>query len=253
LDGDTLLVADHGNDRVQRFDLLGQPLGVLGAPVSATHVLSRPVDVAVGPDGAVFVADTGHLRVARLTTDGADGGGWGGPGAGPGGFDEISAVAASADGRVYALDASLDRVQAFASEHATTWRVEAYDGEWLSEAPVIVTDTAQLDVRWGYDRPPGVPSWVDVRSVRATRHEPGAGEHELALNSVGGVRLWAGERLLVDEWYDRSVVETVTATLPTGGALLRLEYRKLTGPLRVGLQVTRLDDERRLLLPLALR
>lgn len=76
-----LWVADRGNNRVLRFRrpvdqegriradvVLGQPgfVSSLSAAVSASS-LSSPSDVALGPDGGVFVADTGNHRVLQYS------------------------------------------------------------------------------------------------------------------------------------------------------------------------------------------
>jgi hypothetical protein len=254
LDNDTLLVADEGNDRVQRFDLFGQPLGVLGAPIDATVVVSRPVDVAAGLDGAVYVADVGHHRVARLASDGDERGGWGGRGSGPGQFDEISALAASASGLVFALDAELDRLQAFAPSHAATWRVERYANRWLAEAPVAVSDTERVAFLWG-EGEVSSDAWESPGplSIRAVRHVAEAGPHAFTVESVGGARLWVGERLLVDRWVDIDVTDTVTHTLPTGGARVRLEFGASSRPASVRLDVEPAGGPARVMLPLAVR
>jgi hypothetical protein len=79
-DDGIIYLADAGAHRVYRVDGdLGQVTVALGtgtagmAPDGATAALSRtdtPVDVAVGPDGAVYVAERRNHRVVRLDPDG---------------------------------------------------------------------------------------------------------------------------------------------------------------------------------------
>jgi len=82
-----LWVADRGNNRVLRFRrpvdqegriradvVLGQPgfVSALSAAVSASS-LSSPADVALGPEGSVFVADSGNNRVLQYAPDPTNG------------------------------------------------------------------------------------------------------------------------------------------------------------------------------------
>ena len=67
-----LIVADRGGNAIRRYD------GVIGAPLSSITegadgwggALDRPVDVAVGPDDALYVANFGPSSVLRLASDG---------------------------------------------------------------------------------------------------------------------------------------------------------------------------------------
>ncbi len=74
-----LLIADRGNGRLRRIDASGmistiagtggsQSSGDGGPAVEAS--LDKPVDVAVGPDGSVFVAELGGHRIRRIGRDG---------------------------------------------------------------------------------------------------------------------------------------------------------------------------------------
>jgi DNA-binding beta-propeller fold protein YncE len=58
-----IYVADWGNNRIQRFDRDGRPLGSFGGPGRAPGEMATPWDVAVGPDGRLYVADYGNHRV----------------------------------------------------------------------------------------------------------------------------------------------------------------------------------------------
>ena len=229
-----LLVADHENNRIQRFDPTGTLLGLWGGSPDSHGPLSLPSDVAVAPDGTVVVADTGHHRIGRFTSDGLEIGGWGGEGTGHGLFRDLSAVAVAPDGIVYGLDADHDRVQVFGPAFSQTWRAELYANPWLTEAPKVISDTTSIDFDWGM-RPPHPDIGAGPFSARFERHLRAAGEYTFTVEATGGVRLWSGGRLLVDRWSGARVTETVTHTAALGGDRVRLEYRGAEGPSAVKL------------------
>jgi DNA-binding beta-propeller fold protein YncE len=99
--------------------------------VSAT--LSAPRGLAVDARGTVYVADTGHNRVAVIDESGKLVRSWGTKGTRPGEFATVEDVAVGADGRIYVLDSGVPRVQVFA---ANGTRATTFDGgrAWCSPA-----------------------------------------------------------------------------------------------------------------------
>ncbi len=75
----TLYIADSGNNRVRRVGTDGiitsvagngtQGFGGDGGPASNAS-LNNPQDIAIGPDGSLYIADTGNNRVRRVRPDG---------------------------------------------------------------------------------------------------------------------------------------------------------------------------------------
>ena len=68
--------------------------------------------VAFGPDGTIYVLDTGNTRVERFRPDLTFIDAWGSFGSGPGQFVEPTGIASDVAGRIYVVDSRLD-VQVF--------------------------------------------------------------------------------------------------------------------------------------------
>jgi uncharacterized protein (TIGR03663 family) len=67
-----LLVADSGNNRIQKLSRDGQPIAVWGGPDAGDGPgqFRQPCGVAEGPDGSVYVADTWNHRIQKLDPEG---------------------------------------------------------------------------------------------------------------------------------------------------------------------------------------
>jgi DNA-binding beta-propeller fold protein YncE len=123
---DLVWLVDRDAHQLVACDTLGRPqltIGErhrprLGAP------FNHPTDVAVGPNGDLYVADGyGNSAVHRFTADGVWQQTWGTPGAGPGQFTTPHAVRVMADGRVLVADRENNRVEVFSAGGAylTEW------------------------------------------------------------------------------------------------------------------------------------
>lgn len=95
----------------------GKLLKTLGTPgepgCDATH-FNRPTDVAITPDGQVFVTDGyGNARVVHLDAEGKYVKSWGKLGTGPGEFNLPHSIVVDSQGRLYVADRNNARVQVF--------------------------------------------------------------------------------------------------------------------------------------------
>jgi len=84
-----------------------------GKPGKEEGQLNAPKGLAVGPDGNLYVADSGNHRVQVFDRQGHFVRGWGQPGSGPGEFQEPWGLAVAQDGTVYVADTWNHRVQVF--------------------------------------------------------------------------------------------------------------------------------------------
>jgi uncharacterized protein (TIGR03663 family) len=88
---------------------------VYGKTADGRPVLTDPKNVAVGPDGRIYVVEGKPARVTVFNADGSYSASWGGPGQGDGQFQEPWGIAVAPDGNVYVADTWNHRVQYFDS------------------------------------------------------------------------------------------------------------------------------------------
>ncbi len=107
--------------RVIKFSPDGEILMTLGTAGEAgdpPNRLTRPADVAVAPNGDIFVAE-GHssdespARISKFDSDGNFLMSWGELGSGPGEFRTAHALAFDSQGRLFVADRGNNRVQIF--------------------------------------------------------------------------------------------------------------------------------------------
>jgi DNA-binding beta-propeller fold protein YncE len=92
-------------------------LGKAGVAGAGPDTFNGPCDVAIAPNGDIFVAD-GHgndtnARVVKLTKDGKFIKAWGKKGSGPGEFDTLHSIAMDSKGRIFIADRGNSRIQIF--------------------------------------------------------------------------------------------------------------------------------------------
>jgi uncharacterized protein (TIGR03663 family) len=96
---------------------------VLGNAGSGDGQFSTPRAIAIGPDGLLYVADSGNNRIQVLDAEGNFVQTWGSAGSGLGQFQEPWGIAVSDAGRVYVADTWNHRIQVFDREgnFLSTW------------------------------------------------------------------------------------------------------------------------------------
>ena len=117
--------------QVLKFSPDGRVLMALGTPGVAgdgPNTLSGPTDIAVAPNGDIFVADGhGNNRIVKYSSDGEFLMQWGQEGTGPGEFNEPHCLAFDSKGRLFVGDRVNERIQVFDQ-----------DGGYLAEWPNIM-------------------------------------------------------------------------------------------------------------------
>ncbi len=129
-------VADTWNHRVQVFTPDGEFIrmwGQLGQLDAAVNPLDfwGPRDVAVAPNGLVYVADTGNKRIRVYTSEGEHMRDIGSGGAGAGQLNEPVGLAIHPDGRLFVADTWNRRIQVFNEfgQYLNSWVVAAWYGD----------------------------------------------------------------------------------------------------------------------------
>lgn len=111
---------------------------IFGKSGSGASVLSEPKDVAIAPDGLIYVVDSLASKVVVFRPDGTVARQWGRKGAGDGEFNEPWGIAVSPSGEVYVADTWNHRVQKFDQ-----------DGRFLTKWGAFADVKGQLSVQPG--------------------------------------------------------------------------------------------------------
>ncbi len=134
-DAGQVYIVDTWNHRVQVFDQANEPVDGWGrlAQVAVDDptgygAFFGPRGIAVGPDGHVYVADTGNHRIQVFDTTGQFLRDFGGSGDLPGQLSEPVGIAISSSGEIYVADTWHRRVQVYSSEgvYLREWTVPSW-------------------------------------------------------------------------------------------------------------------------------
>jgi hypothetical protein len=119
-----LWLADNGAHQVFKLSPEGKvllTLGKKGVAGSAPDEFDAPTDVAIAPNGDIFVSDghtgggtaTGNARVVKFDKNGKFIKTWGKKGMGPGEFDVVHGLTFDSRGRLFVADRQNNRIQIF--------------------------------------------------------------------------------------------------------------------------------------------
>jgi len=119
-----LWLADNGGHQVFKLNQDGKILMTLGKKgIAGTGMdeFDAPTDVAIAPDGSIFVGDghtggglaNGNARIMKFNKDGKFVQTWGKKGMGPGEFDLVHTLAFDSRGRLFVGDRQNNRLQIF--------------------------------------------------------------------------------------------------------------------------------------------
>jgi sugar lactone lactonase YvrE len=95
-------------------------LGTAGVAGDGPRTFNQPSDVAVAPNGDIFVTD-GHTpvltpRIVKFSKDGTFLKAWGKKGSGPGELDDPHCIEMDSQGRLFVCDRKNDRIQIFSQD-----------------------------------------------------------------------------------------------------------------------------------------
>ncbi len=187
-----LWVADNGSHQVFKLAPDGRTLmtlGKKGVAGTAPDEFDAPTEVAVAPNGDVFVGDghtgggtaIGNARIMKFDKAGKFLKTWGRKGMGPGEFDVIHTVAFDSRGRLFVGDRQNNRVQIFDQDgkHIATWyQFGRPSGMYIDKRTdtLYVADSESRDGRTntgqfalaqtGYGFNPGIRRGIRIGSAR---------------------------------------------------------------------------------------
>ena len=138
-------------------------------------------------------------------------------------------------GAAVIADLENSRLQVF-GRRRELWRAELFDNPWLMGYPAHITTTGELNLDWSATRPSLVAP-AERFSARFDRWMSLSGTIRIDLQTRGGARLWAGNALVVDEWYADAIDTARYLTLPDGDHLVRLELNGTAGEAAVRLDL----------------
>ncbi|MBI5394950.1 MAG: hypothetical protein HZA91_06590 [Verrucomicrobia bacterium] len=139
--GDRLYVTDLKNQNVRVYNKADLKLmfTIPSEPITETNKLFQPTNLAMDPQGRLYVSDTSGFRVQQYAPDGKHLRQFGANGDSPGQFALNKGVAVDREGRIYVVDAKMEVCQIFDPEgRLLMWFGEAKGSDAFLTLPAKV-------------------------------------------------------------------------------------------------------------------
>ncbi len=153
-DGSKIYVVDAGgvsttSHRVVVYSAEGEKLYVIGERGTAEGKFNLPTHAAVGPDGTLYVLDTGNFRVQAFSDDGKFLRSFGRVGRSFGSFARPRGIAVDDEGNVYVSDAKFGNFQVFNPAGQLLlaigrWSLQDKPGNYVLASGVAVDETGRV-------------------------------------------------------------------------------------------------------------
>lgn len=138
-------------------------LGKAGVVGDGKDTFNQPNDVAIAPNGDIFVSDghspkTGNARVVKFTSDGRFIKQFGRHGSGPGEFEVPHALAFDSKGRLFVGDRANNRVQIFDQEGVYLTEYKDFgrpSGIYIDKNDILYVADSESTDKEGYGNNPG--------------------------------------------------------------------------------------------------
>ena len=231
----SLYVSDRGNHRVQHFSAEGDFVATWGTQGQGTAQFDAPQGLAVDQQGRVYVADSANGRVQAFTADGDWLLSWERLPTGTGSMSLPRDVAVDDVGTLYVLDGHDRRVHVWGTERPDDWYAEWFTNTWFTGLPISTTLEADICYDWGGGAPlDGLPpDGFAARWQRVVSLEPGRYQFTVVADDL--VRLWVGERLLIESSSASRRSASGTLIVQGGEQQICLEYADRLGEAHVEL------------------
>jgi len=180
-DGNIWVTDGQGKDdkghQVFKFSPEGKvlmTLGKAGVAGDGPDTFNQPNDVAIAPNGDIFVADghrpkTGNARVVKFSKDGRFIKQWGEHGSGPGQFEMPHALAFDSRGRLFVGDRGNNRIQIFDQDgkFLEEWKqFSRPSGIYIDKRDVIYVADSESTDKEGYGNNPGWKRGIRIGSAK---------------------------------------------------------------------------------------
>jgi len=148
-------------------------LGKAGVVGDGKDTFNQPNDVAIAPNGDIFVSDghspkTGNARVVKFTFDGRFIMQFGRHGSGPGEFEVPHALAFDSKGRLFVGDRANNRVQIFDQDGNYITEYKQFgrpSGLYIDKNDILYVTDSESTEKEGYGHNPGFKRGIRIGSA----------------------------------------------------------------------------------------